>query len=348
MSTFRKMPHIRVLDGWRGISILLVVMGHLLPLGPKKWQINSMVVTAGMAIFFCLSGFLITSTLIYRPSVRDFLIRRLCRILPLSWAYSIVVITALHAGGKTLIAQLFFYSNYPPYPLTALTGHLWSLCVEVQFYLTVALLFALLRRRGLLLLPLLCLMVTTARIITHTQISIVTHLRVDEILSGACLALAVESSRFSRIKQVLCSSWLPMALIPLAFASAAASSGPLPYLRPYLVTFMVGQTILLAPGWLARLLTSKKLAFVAEISYALYILHPLCTVGWLTTPSKLLRYVLRIPAIGAVTIAATLSTRFYEHWWIVLGKRWSRNPKFEPVSQPLQDAVEFAVPEPPN
>lgn len=61
-----------------------------------------------------------------------------------------------------------------------------------------------------------------------------------------------------------------MALIPLAFASAAASSGPLPYLRPYLVTFMVGQTILLAPGWLARLLTSETCVCRRNLLRALY------------------------------------------------------------------------------
>ena len=31
-----------VLDGWRGVSILLVLSSHLLPLGPKRWQLNEM------------------------------------------------------------------------------------------------------------------------------------------------------------------------------------------------------------------------------------------------------------------------------------------------------------------
>lgn len=201
-----------------------------------------------MAVFFCLSGFLITSTLLYWPNVREFLIRRLCRIVPLSWAYMIVVLTVTHAGWKTLVAQLLFRANYPPFSLTKLTGHLWSLCVEVHFYLTVALLFALLRRRGLLLLPVLCLIVTGLRIATHTPISIVTHLRVDEILAGACLALAVESERFGRVKVWLQQAWLPWVLIPVAYASASESSGALEYLRPYIVTLMVGQTVFWGAG----------------------------------------------------------------------------------------------------
>ena len=339
MSTARKMPRIPALDGWRGISILLVMMGHLLPLGPKRWQLNGTAAADGMAIFFCLSGFLITSTLIYRPNVREFLIRRLCRIVPLSWAYTIIVLTALHASPRIMVAQLLFFSNYPPFYLTELTGHLWSLCVEVQFYLTIALLFALMRRRGLLLLPLLCLLVTALRVATHTQSSIVTHLRADEILAGACLAIMVERPGFLRIRQAMSSGWIPMLLIPLALASGAASSGSLQYLRPYLVALMVGQTLLLVPCRLERLLSSRKLAFVAEISYALYILHPLCAAGWLGTGPKLLRYPARFIAIGAVVMLATLSTKYYEHWWIAQGKRWSRHLTSRSVADLARDVV---------
>jgi peptidoglycan/LPS O-acetylase OafA/YrhL len=336
MSAPRKMPHIRVLDGWRGISILLVMLGHLLPLGPKRWDMNATVAATGMAIFFCLSGFLITSTLLYRPSVREFLIRRLCRIVPLSWAFMIIVLTVTHAGWKTLLAQMTFVANLPPFFLTQPTGHLWSLCVEVQFYLTVALLFALLRRRGLLLLPLLCLAVTGLRIATHTPVSIVTWVRVDEILAGATLALVIESTRFAAIKQRLQNPWLPLLLLPLALASASSFTGPLQYLRPYIVALMVGQTIFLAPGRLTRILSSRQLFFLAETSYALYILHPLSTAGWLNTGPTLLRYAKRVPAMALVFLGAWASTRYYEHWWIAQGKRWSRRLEPQPIRQPTR------------
>ena len=46
-----------VLDGWRGISITLVLLGHLFPLGPKSWQLNGTVAAAGMAIFFYIVWF---------------------------------------------------------------------------------------------------------------------------------------------------------------------------------------------------------------------------------------------------------------------------------------------------
>jgi peptidoglycan/LPS O-acetylase OafA/YrhL len=326
----RKMPHIQVLDGWRGISIVLVLLGHLFPLGPKSWQMNAAFAATGMAVFFCLSGFLITNTLIYRPVVLEFLIRRLCRIVPLSWAFMLMVLLCEHARFKTFLAQMLFVANYPPFFLTVPTAHLWSLCVEVQFYLTVALLYALFRRRGLYLLPVLCLIVTGVRIATHTEISIATYVRVDEILAGATLALAVDTPRFGAIKDALKQRWLILLFVPLAVASANPLTGTLGYLRPYIVTLMVGQTILHAPGTVGKMLRSRTLFFLAEISYALYILHRLVDVGWLDTGPKIVRYMKRIPALALVFAGAWASTRYYEHWWIAQGKRWSR--RLEPAA----------------
>jgi len=75
------------LDGWRGISILCVLAAHILPIGPKFMQLNSTFGPLGMALFFTLSGFLITNLLLRNPSVIDFLIRRFFRIIPLAWLY---------------------------------------------------------------------------------------------------------------------------------------------------------------------------------------------------------------------------------------------------------------------
>jgi peptidoglycan/LPS O-acetylase OafA/YrhL len=75
------------LDGWRGISILCVLAAHLLPLGPKAWQLNATAGPMGMALFFTLSGFLITHFLLNHAGVLDFLIRRFFRIVPLALAH---------------------------------------------------------------------------------------------------------------------------------------------------------------------------------------------------------------------------------------------------------------------
>jgi hypothetical protein len=76
-----------VLDGWRGLSIVLVLAAHLLPLGPTGLDLNAAVAAAGMALFFTLSGFLITGFLLRNDNVDEFLISRLARIVPLAWLF---------------------------------------------------------------------------------------------------------------------------------------------------------------------------------------------------------------------------------------------------------------------
>ena len=72
---------VQVLDGLRAFSILLVLAGHLLPLGPKMLYLNGTAGSMGISFFFALSGFLITSGLIKNQSIREFIVRRLARIL---------------------------------------------------------------------------------------------------------------------------------------------------------------------------------------------------------------------------------------------------------------------------
>jgi hypothetical protein len=132
-----------MLDGWRGISILAVIAAHMLPLGPKWFGLNGTSGALGMCLFFTLSGFLITRTLIHDPSVRNFAIRRVCRIVPLAWLFSLIALPIARAAPADYPATLLFYANLPPFWLTPLTAHLWTLCVEMQFYLLIGTLFAL-------------------------------------------------------------------------------------------------------------------------------------------------------------------------------------------------------------
>jgi peptidoglycan/LPS O-acetylase OafA/YrhL len=106
-----------VLDGWRAVSILLVLAGHLLPLGPSRWEMNEAVAAMGMVIFFTLSGFLITSFLSRGADLRVFIIRRFFRIAPLAWVVMIVLLIMNQSPAKAWVANLLFYANLPPYYL---------------------------------------------------------------------------------------------------------------------------------------------------------------------------------------------------------------------------------------
>jgi peptidoglycan/LPS O-acetylase OafA/YrhL len=316
----RSMPRIPVLDGWRGISILAVLACHMLPLGPKRFELNSSIGTFGMAIFFSLSGFLIVSTLFFHPSVRTFFIRRIFRIVPAAWLFMLLVLPFLHADAATWRADLFFYTNLPPFHLDVATGHFWSLCVEVQFYLFIAGLFLMLRERSLALLPLFCLGVTALRLHNGEPESIVTLYRVDDIFAGASLAYLFHSQHSQRLKQVLSRINPAIPLILLGLCTLDKMQW-LAYGRPYFAAAAIGATLFHRNTRWSRVLSSKPLAYLATISYALYIWHPITTHGWFGTGSKLVKYAKRPLSIALSLLIAHVSTFYFEKFWISLAKR---------------------------
>lgn len=321
-----------MLDGWRGISILLVLSAHLLPLGPKPWHLNVGAGLLGMAFFFVLSGFLVTHFLLNNQyGVKDFLIRRLFRILPLAWTYMGLVFLLYPMPDEALMPHFLFYANYPPEPLVHITGHLWSLCVEMHFYLGVALLVASLGKRGLLLIPVLCLGFTLLRVGYGAHYSVITHLRVDEILAGSTLALAYSGKLGGERME----EWLRFALHPALFpallvlllVSSHPDSGFMNYFRPYLAAAVVGCTLFSPRTRGAEFLGNPVLRYIAAISYALYVYHFLLAETWLGSGDKLEKYVKRPLLFAALFVTAHFSTFYYERKWITLGKRLSQKPK---------------------
>lgn len=317
---FLRMPRLPVLDGWRAISIAAVLMCHMLPLGPSRLRLNVAFGYFGMALFFSLSGFLIASTLFFNPSISNFAIRRILRIVPVAWLFLLLVLPFAGAGAAMWRADLLFYTNLPPYHLMPITGHLWSLCVEVQFYAFIAVFVFLFRSRALAFLPLVCVAVTLNRILTHHTADIDTLYRVDEILSGASLAYFFHSVRYHRLRTLLSrvSPIVPLALLCLA---SHPSFPAFEHLRAYFAAATVGTTICRRDtGW-NRLLESRPLAYLASVSYALYVFHPLTTHGWFDSGSKLAKYSKRPLSLVLSLLMAHLSTFHFEKHWIALGKK---------------------------
>ncbi len=312
------------LDGWRGISILLVLATHLLPLGPKKWHLNEMTGPLGMALFFTLSGFLITTFLLKKPFVISFLLRRVFRIVPLAWMYLLIVLTLQQSDWLTWVGSFFFYGNIPPYWLTPTTGHYWSLCVEVHFYIGVAFLVAVSGRRGLYILPVLALGVTAYRIEMGATINIITWLRIDEILAGAALALIYYHRLvWHGTRQKILAAWIIVLIF--ALVSCHPLSSWLQYLRPYAVASLIGISILAPlPMWAKSLLESRELAYVAAISFALYVIHPLlANATWLGSGSSLIKYAKRPLLFIFLFALAHGSTFYFEAKCIAFGRQLS-------------------------
>lgn len=309
------------LDGWRGISILLVLSAHLLPLGPAALQLNFAAGLAGMSLFFALSGFLITKFLLVRPEPKSFIIRRVMRILPLAWLVLLVLTPFLEPRDPYhILLRFLFVQNYISEAGTPATSHFWSLCMELHFYAGITLLVTFGKARALKLLPLFSLLITGYRVATGTYAAIATHARLDEILSGATLALIMVEPSWARAKAALARIPLPIFFV-FWLLSCHPSGLALNYLRPYFAAGLVGASLMKSSGALHSLLASKVLRYLAEVSYAVYVIHGPLRTGWFSEGSSMERYLIKRPVTIALTFGlAHLSTFYYEHRMI----QWAR------------------------
>jgi len=320
------LPHLKVLDGWRGLSILLVLVNHLIPLGHVA---NDTAGIAGMALFFILSGFLITSFLLKDgATLPDFLLRRFFRIVPLTWLYLVIVLIFQDETLRSRLALFLFYANLPPAVSREATGHLWSLCVEMQFYVGIALLFGLFRKRGLLVLPLLGLCFTGLRVFDGVYASSVTWYRIDEVLAGCTLAL-VFHGRLGRFSQTLLAwmrstpQWALCVLLLLCSVHDFGSGEWAAYFRPYVAAFLVGTTLVSQDSRFATLLKGRVLGYLAAVSFAVYVIHIGLVHTWLGSGSFTVRYAKRPLLFVVLFVLAHLSTFYYERPLIAFGKRLS-------------------------
>lgn len=130
------------LDGLRAIAVSSVLFAHFIPV---KYQLSLPFGSAGVQLFFVLSGFLITSILLRSKDVKlsqsltNFYARRFLRIFPLY--YLVLAICGLFGWmtwKEDLPWHIFYLSNVYINKLgqwPEIGGHLWSLSVEEQFYL---------------------------------------------------------------------------------------------------------------------------------------------------------------------------------------------------------------------
>jgi peptidoglycan/LPS O-acetylase OafA/YrhL len=181
----RRLPS---LDGWRAVSIILVLGYHSLcmlgfPPSLPPFLLNVFDGDFGVRCFFVISGFLITWLLINeqdsdgRVSLKHFYIRRALRILPVYFAFIAVLfclqlITPFRQSLGSWIANITFTTDF--YNISVPSDHLWSLSVEEQFYLLWPVLFVSLAiaktpRSGLIVLSLPVLVAPVWRVISYKQ-----------------------------------------------------------------------------------------------------------------------------------------------------------------------------------
>ena len=315
-----KAERLPVLDGLRAISILLVLAAHMLPLGPKFLRLNETAGAMGMSLFFCLSGFLIASLLLHNDDVAEFLVKRLTRILPLAYAYALIVFLLVQYDPVSMLWTASFVENYFSSHLNGFNSHFWSLCVEIQFYFFMALVVLVVGKKGVWVVWPACLLVTMLRIRQGAYVDIETHLRVDEILVGSCVATVFNRSWAA--KPIFFYTTVSLAAL-LWLASSSPFTGWLQYLRPYATGLLLAGILCHGETYLSALLSSAPMRYFAAISYSLYVIHQATIQGWWNDGSLFDRYVLKRPISFAATFAlAHLSTFYWERPWLNAGRQF--------------------------
>jgi peptidoglycan/LPS O-acetylase OafA/YrhL len=274
------------LDSLRGVAIAMVVVGHLVtPLG--------LLASAGVAVFFALSGFLITSLLLeerdrtHRLALWHFYRRRAARLMP---SLVLVLVTTVtwcliwgvyeHTLWRDVAETLAYVSNWGLVgaSFTVPLRMTWSLAIEEQFYLLWPLLIMACsggRRRlatlavgGALLSLLVRLMLSR-----HTAEQV--YYRSDStavlVLLG-CVAACVNGPRLHRLR---CVPWLgTVSLVGSVLAYEAVLHLTHSMAQTYafgLPLVGVGAVAFILYGSASSVLHGRTFVWLAGISYTLYL-----------------------------------------------------------------------------
>ena len=290
------------LDGVRAVAILLVLGQH----APTRPFINGYV---GVTVFFCLSGYLITTLLVRELQtgtidVRAFYRRRAARLYPALVTVAAATIVVLLIGrhdlsvgqifapagaAATYSTSLFDWAGHP-FATQDYFNYTWTLSVEEQFYLVWPFVVAALSARGLLRF---CFVVAALALgfrigvwglgfspeIAYEN----TLARMDALSLGAAgAALLRDPAAVTRLAPKL-----RPALIVAALALAALA--PFGMARTGAVTQIAGYSLLAivfalliargvieqatGGGRLATVLSARPLRFFGKYSYAIYVFH---------------------------------------------------------------------------
>jgi peptidoglycan/LPS O-acetylase OafA/YrhL len=346
------------LDGLRGVAILLVLGQH----APTKPLVNGYV---GVTVFFCLSGYLITSLLIRELhtgtiEVRAFYRRRVARLGP--GLVTVVAVTTVVllldrpdlSPGQVLApagTALAYGTN-----LYDWTGHCfdtydyfiytWSLSVEVQFYLLWP--FALLwgYRRN----PRLFTALTVSLIGISLALNLYLGLRhavwfdaheyvgsdtnALPILVGCLLAIVIDNDWLSRLLRHLGSGALPALtlLLVLAHRNDVYRTSLVRVAGTGLTLVVLIGVVTLPRSTVGSLLATRPMRWLGERSYSIYLWNVLARIAVLRALGHTL--VGDVAWVAMFVVLAESSFRLVER---PLRARFARRPgpTRPPVAEPV-------------
>jgi peptidoglycan/LPS O-acetylase OafA/YrhL len=332
-------------DGLRALAVLTVMVDHFgadVPNFPLPDWIH--LGATGVRLFLVLSGYFITASLRRARDRMDldgfsagrtigsFYWRRFLRISPAYFAF-VAIALILNIGAirqnwpwvlSGTVNWLIAWKNQ--WPLTI--SHLWSICVQEQFYLIWPLLILLLPRKWMLHAILSVALAGIAFRIGCVIFSVPTIARwvlpfgsLDSLAAGAALGWCGAQLRGSRagwLVAAICLSMLALAAVLRLGDPTQLRSVMVEPLEAGAFVILVARTATGFGGYTARFLTHPGLVFAGRISYGLYIYHILVAMlfqRWL--PSQL-RFLITTPSLRlmvfgmATVVVAALSWRFIE------------------------------------
>jgi peptidoglycan/LPS O-acetylase OafA/YrhL len=330
------------LDGVRGVAILLVLGQH----APTRPLIDGFV---GVTVFFCLSGYLITTLLVRELQtgtidVRAFYRRRVARLCPALVTVVAVTVVVLLIGRRAFpvpthlsVGQIFAPAGAALAYTTSLfdwTGHFfatqdylnftWSLSIEEQFYLLWA--FALLwgyRRSPRLFAALVGLLIGITLALNlylglSREVFFDRHEYVGSdtnalpILVGSLLAIVVHNGWLSRTVRYLApGALLAVALLPvLAYRNDTERTSLVTVAGTGLALVTLIGVVTQPRSAVGSLLASRPMRWLGERSYSIYLWNDLARITILNA----LGYTLvgDIAWIAMFVVLAEASFRFVE------------------------------------
>lgn len=288
------------LDGMRAFSILVVIvshygLGHIIPGG------------FGVTVFFFISGLIISRLLIAEfatngsISLKRFYIRRFLRLAPALIAYiAVSTIFVYLIAVKFQIAELAsallyaanYYNIFVGYREPAPYLILWSLAIEEHYYIIYPLLAVALfsnHKRALMLLGLLVTVVLLWRVYlvyglnvydtNHARVYMGTDTRLDSIIYGAILAVALATDKKQRLIQFFANYWVmagALMLLLLAFVYRDDSfRETFRYSIQGIALTPLICSVVFAPRFMQirNVFENPLLVYIGKLSYSLYLYH---------------------------------------------------------------------------
>jgi len=142
------------------LQVAVMHGAHHLQVPLPVWLSKFLDLFPGVPIFFVISGFLISASYEKIQDVRTYSLNRALRIFPALWVcLAVSIATAIFFGGINFLqwkvvpwifAQLSFLQFYNPdflrsYGTGVLNGSLWTIAVELEFYVLLPMLYFLFR-----------------------------------------------------------------------------------------------------------------------------------------------------------------------------------------------------------